>query len=131
MLIAIKNRILGVAMTWEEAKLFFKFCAGGVGVFATVVTIWVTLDLPQAASKDYVNGKFALASDLTKTLQASLTDTRLQINNMTRQSLEAEKYNLEQKIKTSPDFEAQRRLNDVNQSLIDTQKERERLQISR
>lgn len=118
-------------MTWDEAKLFLKFCAGGLGVFATIVTIWVTLDLPQAASKDYVNSKFELASDLTKTLQASLIDTRLQINNMTRQSLEAEKYNLEQKIKANSDFEAQRRLNDVNQSLIDTQKERERLQISK
>ena len=115
-------------MTWEEAKLFLKFCVGGITVLATVVALWAGLDLPQAASKDYVNSKFALASDLTKSVQASLIDTRLQINKMTRQGLEAEKYNLEQKIKTNPDFEAQRRLNDINQNLIDTQKERERLQ---
>jgi len=126
----IETCILGVTMTWDEAKLFFKFCAGGITVFATVVALWSALDLPQAASKDYVNGKFALASDLTKTVQTSLIETRLQINKMTRQNLEGEKYTLEQKLKTSSDFEDQKRLNDVLQSLIDTQRERENLQKS-
>ena len=115
-------------MTWEEAKLFLKFLVGGIGVMTGVVTLWITLDLPQAASKDYVNTKIAIAIDANKTTQALLIDTRLQINKMTRQSLESEKYRLEEQNKKSPDFEIQKRINDIILDLEDTNKERTSLQ---
>jgi|SRR5690606_30317571 len=115
-------------MTWEEAKLFLKFLVGGIGVLTGVVTFWVTLDLPQAASKDYVDKKIALAYDANKQTQVILIDTRLQINKMTRQNLESERYRLEEQNKLSPSFEIQKRINDIKQDLEDTNKERTNLQ---
>lgn len=115
-------------MTWEEAKLFIKFLVGGIGVLTGVATFWLTFDLPQVASKDYVDKKFVLASEAGKMMQATLVDTRLQINTMTRQNLEAEKYRLEEQYKKSPDFEIQKRINDLTQQLQDTYKERTNLQ---
>ena len=115
-------------MTWEEPKLFFKFLTGGIGVITGVMTLWLMLDLPQVASKDYVDKKFDLASTASKQTQAGLIDTRLQINKMTRQGLEAEKYRLEEQNKKTPDFEIQKRLNDIRQDLEDTYKERANLQ---
>ena len=115
-------------MTWDEAKLFFKFLTGGVGVITGVITLWLMLDLPQVASKDYVDKKFMLANTASKQTQATLIDTRLQINRMTRQNLEAEKYRLQEQNKRSPDFEIQKRINDITLELEDTHKERTSLQ---
>jgi len=115
-------------MTWEEAKLFFKFLTGGIGVITGVMTLWLMLDLPQVASKDYVDKKFTLATIASKQTQVTLLDTRLQINKMTRQNLEAEKYRLEEQNRKSPDFEIQKRLNDIKVELEDTYKERTNLQ---
>lgn len=118
-------------MTWDEAKLFFKFLTGGIGVITGVMTLWLMLDLPQVASKDYVDKKFMLADITSKQTHASLIETRLQINKMTRQNLEAEKYRLEEQNKKNPDFEIQRRINDIKQELEDTNKERTSLQQSK
>lgn len=115
-------------MTWEEVKLFLKFLVGGIGVITSIVTFWVTFDLPQAASRDYVNKKFNLAADYGKQTQATLVDMRLQLNNMNRRNLEAEKYRLEEQIKINPTFDVQKRLNDIIQELKDTDKERTNLQ---
>lgn len=115
-------------MTWEEAKLFIKFLVGGIGVLTGVATFWLTFDLPQVASKDYVDKKFVIASETSKMTQITLVDTRLQINTMTRQNLEAEKYRLNEQYKKNPDFEIQKRINDIIQELQDTYKERTNLQ---
>src|SRR5690606_21279263 len=115
-------------MTWEEAKLFLKFLVGGIGVVTGVVSLWVMLDLPQAASKDYVDKKFALAADYGKQTQTTLVDMRLQLNNMNRRNLEAEKYRLEEQNKTNPTFDIQKRINDITQDLKDIDKERSSLQ---
>jgi len=112
-------------MSWEEAKLFFKFLAGGIGVVSGVVALWVTLDLPQAASKDYVDKKVILVADVSRQLQSSLSNTRLQINRMTRQGLEAEKYRLTTESKTSNSYDIQKRIQDIEEELKDTARERD------
>ena len=114
-------------MTWDEAKLFFKFLVGGITVFTSVVAFWVTFDLPQAASKDYVDKKVILVTDANKHLQASLNFTRLQINKMTRQNLEAEKYRLTVESKSNNSFDVQKRIADIEEELRDTAKERDLL----
>jgi hypothetical protein len=117
--------IQGIIMSWEEAKLFFKFLAGGIGVVSGVIALWVTLDLPQAASKDYVDKKVILVADVSRQLQASLSNTRLQINRMTRQGLEAEKYRLTTESKTSNSYDIQKRIQDIEEELKDTARERD------
>jgi hypothetical protein len=117
--------IQGIIMSWEEAKLFFKFLAGGIGVVSGVIALWVTLDLPQAASKDYVDKKVILVADVSRQLQASLSNTRLQINRMTRQGLEAEKYRLTAESKTSNSYDIQKRIQDIEEELKDTARERD------
>ena len=115
-------------MKWSEAVLFFKFLAGGIAVLSGVATLWLTFDLPQVASKEYVDKKFVVAFDTSRQIQAILIDTRLQINRMTRQGLEGEKYRLEEQNKKAPDFELQKRINDINIELDDNTKERGNLQ---
>jgi hypothetical protein len=117
--------IQGIIMSWEEAKLFFKFLAGGIGVVSGIIALWVTLDLPQAASKDYVDKKVILVADVSRQLQASLSNTRLQINRMTRQGLEAEKYRLTTESKTSNSYDIQKRIQDIEEELKDTARERD------
>lgn len=112
-------------MTWEEAKLFLKFLVGGIGVVTGIITFWITLDLPQAASKDYVDKKVILVADVSKQLQVSLVNTRLQINRMTRQQLEAEKYRLTADSKNSNSYDIQKRIKDIEEELKDTARERD------
>lgn len=115
-------------MTWDEVKLFIKFLLGSMAVVASVSGLWLTLDLPQVASKGYVNAKFIRVAGSTQALTSSLTSIKLQINKMTRQSLESEKYTLKQRLKDGLDFDAQKRLNDIDANLRDVSAERERLQ---
>jgi len=117
--------IQGIVMTWEEAKLFLKFLVGGIGVVTGIITFWITLDLPQAASKDYVDKKVILVADVSKQLQVSLVNTRLQINRMTRQQLEAEKYRLTADSKNSNSYDIQKRIKDIEEELKDTARERD------
>lgn len=103
---------------WREVRLFIRFMVYSIGGLGAIATLWVTLDLPQVASKDYVNGKF-------QPVQSQLVATRLQLNKMTRQSLETEHYRLTTESKTNNTFDIQKRINDINDQLGDTQRERD------
>lgn len=130
-LIKIRDFIKGAIMSWDEAKLFFKFLIGCITVLTSVVAFWVTFDLPQAASKDYVDKKVIMVTDASKQLQASLANTRIQINRMTRQGLEAEKYRLTADSKTNNSYDIQKRIRDIEEELKDTARERDILLNSR
>lgn len=118
-------------MSWDEAKLFFKFLIGCITVLTSVVAFWVTFDLPQPASKDYVDKKVIMVTDASKQLQASLANTRIQINRMTRQGLEAEKYRLTADSKTNNSYDIQKRIQDIEEELKDAARERDILLNSR
>lgn len=100
---------------WREVKLIARFSMYSVTGLGTLTALWITLDLPQVASKDYVNGKF-------QPVQSQLTATRLQLNKMTKQGLEAEHYRLTNENKTNTSFDIQKRINDINDQLVDTPK---------
>lgn len=117
---------------WREVKLFVRFFIYSISALGAFVTLWITLDLPQVASKDYVNQKFQVASDSNKTVQNQINYVRIQMNRMSRQALEAEKYRLTEQAKTDNSFDLQQRLRDIDSDLEDIARERATLlQISR
>lgn len=112
---------------WVEIKSFLRFLSYSITTIAAFVGLWLTLDLPRVASKDYVNGKFQVAVDSSKVVQFQLNAVRLQINKMTRQTLEAEKYRLTLESKTNNAFDVQKRLQDLNEELEDVRRDRDNL----
>jgi len=100
-------------MKWEEVVLFGKFLVGGISTMLATIALWSALGLPQVASQTYVDSKFQLASDSSKQTRSLVIDTQLQINKMTRKTLEAEKYQLEERRKTLPTDENWNRLQTV------------------
>lgn len=105
---------------WKEVKLFFRFTFYSMTCIATFSGLWVFFDLPQVASKDFVISKF-------QPVQSQLNATRLQLNKMTRQTLEAEHYRLTTENKSNISFDIQKRINDVNEQMLDNQRERDAL----
>lgn len=88
---------------------------------SAIMGAWVFLGLPQVASQTYVDNKFKPVEEIRTQLNA----TRIQINRMTRQSLEAEKYRLTTESKTNNSFDIIRRMKDIDEELSDTARERE------
>jgi len=105
---------------WREVKLFVRFSFYSMTCIATFSGLWVAFDLPQVASKSYVDDKF-------HPVNSQLVYTRIQLNKMTRQALEAEKYRLTKELQTNNSFEVQQRLNSINDELDSAQKEKDNL----
>lgn len=111
--------------SWRDFAQFIRFAIYSFLTFGSLVAGWVALDLPQVASKDYVNTKFQLASDSSRLVQSQLTSTRLMLNKMTRQGLEAEKYRLIIEQKANNSFDIQKRLQNIEDEIDDAKRERE------
>ncbi len=105
---------------WREIKLFFRFTIYSFTGLGSLVGAWIALGLPQVASQTYVDDKF-------RPIQSQILSTRIQLNKLTRQNLEAEHYRLTQQNKTDSSYEIQKRLNDIIEQLADTADERKRL----
>lgn len=102
---------------WREVKLFIRFFVYSVSSLGAVIALWAALDLPQVSSKTYVDSKI-------HPIQGELRGTRLQVNKLTRQNLEGEKWRLTNETKTNSSFDIVKRLKDIEEELTDTQKER-------
>lgn len=112
---------------FREVKLGARFFLYSVTTFITIAGAWTVLDLPRVASQTYVDGKFTVASEANREVKSQVFSARLQINRMTRQTLEAEQYRLTVQAKTDTSFEIQKRLHDIDEELADTADERKRL----
>lgn len=113
------------AWGWKEVRLFVRFMVYSITAFSAVAGLWITLDLPQVASKEYVNGKFKIATENSQLLQSQLTSTRIMLNKMSRQNLETEKYRLTEQRKTDNSFSLQQRLLEIEEELRDVARERD------
>ena len=112
---------------WGEVARTIRYFFVSITSLGAFVTAWIYLGLPQVASQDYVDKKFNIASDDNRGIKSQVLSTRIQLNKMTRQNLEAEQYRLTQQAKTDNSFEIQRRLHDIAEELADTADERKRL----
>lgn len=119
--------------TWREVSAFIRFAIYLILTTASVVAAWTALGLPQVASKDYVDGKaksviedanakFKVANDNSALVQSQMTSVRVQLNKMTRQNLESEKYRLSKE--PNPSIDTAKRLQDIEEELQDVARER-------
>ena len=108
--------------SWREVAQFVRFAIYSFLTFASIVGAWIALDLPRVASQGYVDLKFQLASDSNRIIQSQMTSVRIQLNRMTRQSLESEKYRLTKEPNQS--FDTLKRIKDIEEELEDAARER-------
>ena len=115
------------APAWSEVTRTIRYFFTSILSLGAFVSAWIYLGLPQVASQNYVDDKFKVASEATKSVQSQIFSARIALNRMTRQQLEAEQYRLTQQTKTDNSFEIQQRLHDIAEALADTLDERKRL----
>lgn len=127
-----------MTMTWAQFKVFVGFFIASIISLGGVATVWVQFGFPVAASQNYVDvkhaiaikhteDKFQTASEDNRQVKSQLTSSRLQLNKINRQALEAEKYRLTQQAKTDITFEIQQRINDIADQIEEAIDERKRL----
>lgn len=106
--------------SWREFTQIVRFAIYSFLTLGSLVTGWIAFGLPQVASQAYVDNKF-------NPIQSQIVPIRLQLNRMTRQALEVEKWRLTNDAKTNNSFEIQSRLRDIELELADTHRERDNL----
>lgn len=124
--------------TWPQFKLMMQFFIASIISLASFVGAWKYLGLPVFATETFVHitvegavndftKKFTFVSDENRQVKSQLTATRLQLNKLTRQGLEAEKYRLTTISKTDNSFDVIQRLRSIEEELEDANDERKRL----
>ena len=105
---------------------------GGVGALAAYTDyLPATRGYAKEVAKVQTDSALSVATDRIASLQRESAETRLQINQVRRDTLRGDKFNREQQLKTATDSPTrqllQQRLDEIDDALRDVNAERDRL----